>query len=75
MKMERWNDGGSGSQQEFGSSRGNQTRDDKKPKRGKTRPQTNLVTCGHAHAFSSFSFSFLVVKLKELKCISISDYN
>lgn len=61
MEMERWNDGGSQQQQEFGSSGGNQTRDDKKP--GKTRPQTNLVTCGHAHDFSSFSFSFLVFKI------------
>ena len=35
MEMERWNDGGS--QQEFGSSRGDQTRDDKKTENGGKR--------------------------------------
>jgi len=73
MKMKRWNDGGS--QQEFGLSRGNQTRDDKKPETGKTRPQTNLVTCSHAHVFSPFSFSFLVFKRIKMYLNFGLDYN
>jgi hypothetical protein len=67
MEMESWNDGGS--QQEL--SRGNQTRDDKKP--GKTRPATTNQS-RHMWSRSRFFLSFLVFKRIKI-FISIPNYN